>query len=211
MRSLQQVHHADVEVPDFPRIEKVVRALGRVSGKRMLDLGYSRGSFADSFATKGWECVGLDLNPHPHSPVRIALCDLNGKFPFADGSFDLVTAGEIVEHVLDQELFLRECARVLRPKGTLALTTPNLSFLLNRFIVFFGGVPLFVTAPYHYHFHTRRTLRRLVEESGFRVERVLSSHLLYSRRRHWTGRLFEWLGDLFPTLGAHLIVIARKS
>ena len=62
-------------------------------------------------------------------------------------------------------------------------------------------------------FRTRftRTLRQLVEGRGFRVERTLSSHVLYSRRKHWTGGLFERLGDLFPTLGAHLILIARKS
>ena len=211
MRSLQQAHHADVEVPDFPRIEKVVRALRGFQGTRMLDLGYSRGSFADSFAAKGWRCIGLDLNLHPPSSVRIALCDLNSRFPLTDRSFDLITAGEVIEHILDQELFLKECSRVLRPGGVLALTTPNLAFLLNRFIMFFGGLPLFVTAPYHYHFHTMRTLRQLVEGQGFRVERALSSHLLYSRRKHWTGTLFERLGDLFPTLGAHLILIARKS
>ena len=43
-----------------------------------------------------------------------------------------------------------------------------------------------------------------------RIEKVLASHVLYSRRRHFTGQVFEVLGDIFPTFGAHLIAFAVK-
>lgn len=210
VREVQSAHHADGSVPDFPRIEKVVRALCQQPPGRLLDVGYSRGSFADAMAQQGWECVGLDLNPFEDSNVKAIRCDLNEGFPVASEVFDVVAAGEVIEHMLDEEIFLKECFRVLKKGGTLVLTTPNLAFWVNRLLVLMGRTPLFVTAPYHYHFHTLETIRRMAQRHGFMTERVLSSHLFYSRRRHRTGILFEWLGDIFPTLGAHLILFARK-
>ena len=209
-RSVQIVHHQGVEVPDFPRIEKVVHNLRHLPPGKLLDVGYSEGGFADYLSKNGWECTGLDLNAHSHPRIKSIECDLNERFPVESEAFDVVTAGEVIEHMLDEGAFLDECHRVLKKGGTLVVTTPNLAYSLNRLRVLFGKTPLFVYAPYHYHFHTRRTLVRLMEEHRFRVEKVLASHVLYSRRRHFTGKVFEVLGDIFPTFGAHLIAFAVK-
>ena len=48
----------------------------------------------------------------------------DAALPFDDGSFDLVLCAETIEHVRDVQLLLSEIRRVLRPGGTLALTTP---------------------------------------------------------------------------------------
>ncbi|MDE2059877.1 MAG: class I SAM-dependent methyltransferase [candidate division NC10 bacterium] len=211
IRAVQIAHHAGIEVPDFPRIEKVVRNLRHLPSGKHLEVGYSKGGFADSLSKIGWDCTGLDLNAHDQAVIKTIECDLNEGFPVEAEEFDLVTAGEVIEHMLDEGAFLDECRRVLRKGGTLVVTTPNLSYSLNRLRVLIGKTPLFVYAPYHYHFHTRQTLVGLMEKHEFSVTKVLSSHVLYSRRMHWTGRLFEFLGDVFPTLGAHLIVFAVKS
>lgn len=208
--AIQRIYHREVEVPDFLRIEKVVNVLRTEPAGKLLDVGYSKGSFADYLAELGWDCTGLDINEHHHPKVKTIQCDLNQGFPVEDEGYNVVTAGEVIEHLLDEGAFLDECRRVLKKEGLLILTTPNLSFLLNRFRVMFGMTPMFVYAPYHYHFHTRRTLESLVKEHGFVVERVIASHILYSRRRHASGKIFEWLADSFPTFGAHLILFARK-
>jgi len=152
----------------------------------------------------------LDLLKHKVPKIKIIQCDLNFGFPIASQTFDVVTAGEVIEHMIDEGAFLQECHRVLKKGGTLVLTTPNLGFSFNRLLVLMGRTPMFVYTPYHYHFHTRKTITQLVEEHGFHIDNVISSHVLYSRRRHFTGRIFEWLGDIFPTFGAHLILFARK-
>ena len=210
IRSVQIVHHQGVEVPDFPRIEKVVHNLRHLSPGKLLDVGYSEGGFADYLSKSEWECTGLDLNAHSRRRIKTIECDLNEGFPVESEAFDVVTAGEVIEHMLDEGAFLDECHRVLKKGGTLVITTPNLAYSLNRLRVLFGKTPLFVYDPNHYHFHTRRTLVRLMEEHWFRVEKVLASHVLYSRRRHSTGKMFEVLGDIFPTFGAHLIAFAAK-
>jgi 2-polyprenyl-3-methyl-5-hydroxy-6-metoxy-1,4-benzoquinol methylase len=47
---------------------------------------------------------------------------------FEDESFDLIVAGDVIEHVPDQDGFVAGCRRLLRPGGTLFLATPNRVF-----------------------------------------------------------------------------------
>lgn len=210
LHEVQIAHHAEEPVADFPRIEKVVHALASNPPGRLLEVGYSVGGFADALIGLGWDCTGLDINKRCHPRIKTIQCDLNEGFPVEACGYDLVTAGEVIEHMIDESAFLAECRRVLKPNGRLVLTTPNLSYLVNRVLVLAGRTPMFVYEPYHYHFHTRRTIVRLLQAQGFDIERVSASHVLYSRRFHWTGRLFEKLADWFPSFGAHLIVYARR-
>ena len=209
--AVQIEHHRENEVVDFPRIEKAIAQLEHLLPGRALDIGYCSGSFADYLRRRGWWCVGLDLCRRPGSPIRTVGGDVQEGMPFGAGTFDLITAGEIIEHMFDESALLQECRRLLKPEGWLVITTPNLAYSLNRIRVLLGMTPLFVYAPYHYHFHTASTLRALLERNGFAVRRLTSSHVLYSRRRHFTGRFFEWLGDLAPRFGAHLIVLTQRT
>ena len=57
---------------------------------------------------------------------NVALVVATGDaLPFADGTFDLVVAADVVEHVPDAPAFVDACHRVLRPGGTFWLATPN--------------------------------------------------------------------------------------
>ncbi|HET6728715.1 MAG TPA: class I SAM-dependent methyltransferase [Jiangellaceae bacterium] len=77
--------------------------------------------------------------------------------PFAAGSFDVVLSLQTLEHLWDQRTFLTECARVLRPGGRLALTTPNrLTFPPGN--------------PFHAHELDATELTALVGTGPFRIE-----------------------------------------
>lgn len=208
--SLQAAQHIHWRVPDFPRIEKGVEIISRRKPGILLDIGYCEDSFADRLVDKDWKCVGLDVNCRRTPKVTTLCADVNSGLPFRSESFDAITAGEVIEHTMSEAHFLQECHRVLKKDGDLLLTTPNLGYTLNRFLVALGKVPMFVYAPYHYHFHTLKTLTNLVKQHHFRILKTLSSHVLFSRRFHRTGKIFELLGDLLPTFGAHLILHAQK-
>jgi 2-polyprenyl-6-hydroxyphenyl methylase / 3-demethylubiquinone-9 3-methyltransferase len=96
-----------------------------VPGARLLDVGCGGGLLASH--VEGYMHVGVDLvasalavaADHAVVPVRADAADL----PFPDGSFHVVVAGEILEHVTDLEAVVAECARVLASGGTLVLDT----------------------------------------------------------------------------------------
>ncbi len=139
--------------------------------------------------------------------------DCNNDFDFADGMvFDVIFAGEIIEHIFHDDRFLAQLRGILAPGGVLALTTPNLFFAVNRLVMPLGRMPYFAWEPYHYHFYSKATLTKLVTDAGFKVQRMTSSHVLMSTRRNrLIGGVCERLGDVFPSLGAHLIVFAVKG
>jgi 2-polyprenyl-3-methyl-5-hydroxy-6-metoxy-1,4-benzoquinol methylase len=213
--------HQDVferfEVPDPIRIQKVAarvrRHFGSLAGKKLLECGVVKGGLADVLAGDGAVCYGVDI--HPRSGIgntRTFVADLNDGFPDFGTAFDIVFAGEVMEHLFDDGAFIRRAVALLRPGGMLALTVPNLFFAPNRVRMLFGAMPLFAYEPYHYHLYSKRSLVRMLSGAGLSVQRVVSSHILFSRRRvPVLGRIFELLGDLMPSFGAHLIVFAVKT
>lgn len=209
----QQASFSEFEVPDFPRIHKVLRVVSPRSPGVCVDLGYCKGSFADYLAPQGWYCIGIDIVHRVPINLNIQIIQSNlfRGIPIADQSTDLITAGELIEHMTDESWFLQECWRILKPGGWLVLTTPNLSFLLNRILVPLGKMPMFVYAPYHYRIFNPSSLVKVLQANQFSVKHVSSSHVLYSRRKHPTGIVFEIVADMCPNFGAHIIVVAEKS
>lgn len=98
-------------------------------GAVLLDLGCGAGLLAPHVARLGYRHVGVDLVPislnlarqHGVEPVR---ADVH-RLPLASESVDVVSAGEILEHVPDPSTVVSEACRVLRPGGLLVLDTIN--------------------------------------------------------------------------------------
>ena len=94
-------------------------------GAVLVDLACGGGLMAPHAARLGYRHVGIDLGVeglrvarrHGVLPVRASVLAV----PLADGCADVVVAGEILEHVEDDVAVLGECARLLRPGGTLVI------------------------------------------------------------------------------------------
>ncbi len=202
------------EVPDPIRIKKAIRLIRRyfddIKGLNVLECGIAKGGVADLLKKEGANCFGIDINPRQIEGVKIIQADLNDGLPEFDIKFDVIFAGEVMEHLFDDSKFIRDCRDVLKPNGLLIITVPNLLFSANRLLMLFGRMPLFAYASYHYHIYNKKTVENLIKENGFEILKTVSSHLLFSTRRNKLGRIFEILGDIFPSLGAHLIVCAKK-
>ncbi len=118
------------------RIREVLESAGFRAGDRVLDLGpgWSYGPLWASHS--GARVTGVDLGLDQlrwaqmalNSSRRFALVQANAKaLPFRDQSFDAIVSAEMMEHVFrpDRPGVLREAARVLRPGGSFAISTPN--------------------------------------------------------------------------------------
>ncbi len=209
----QQVFE-NFEVPDSIRIRKAVRLIREyfreIKVLNILECGVTKGGVAELLSKEGANCFGVDVNPRKIEGVITKQTDLNDNISDFGVEFDVIFAGEVIEHIFDDEKFIRDCGKILKPNGLLIITTPNLGFIANRLLMLFGKMPMFVYAPYHYHIYNKEIIENLIRQEGFEIVKTISSHLLFSTRRNKFGRIFEVLGDFFPSLGAHLIVCARK-
>jgi len=161
---------ADLEPPAFERRLGYLLDEAR-PGDRALDLGCGQGDFTAALARAGADAVGADVAEAAlararsrHPEVEFRLVPFDGPLPFEDGSFDLVWASEVIEHVADTARWLSEVRRVLVPGGRLLLTTPS----HGRLRVAVGGLDRF-SEPLgdHLHLYTRRSLRTVLGEFGF--------------------------------------------
>ena len=141
------------------------------TGARALDLGCGDGRLTAEMADAGAKPVGveiadaaLDRARASYSELDFRLAPIEGPLPFEDGSFELVWASEVIEHVADTARWLSEARRVLAPGGRLLVTTPS----HGRLRIMVGGIERF-SEPLgdHLHLYTRSSLGQLLEEFGF--------------------------------------------
>jgi ubiquinone/menaquinone biosynthesis C-methylase UbiE len=146
--------------------------LGQVrGGARALDLGCGAGDFTFALADAGVDAVGADVADAAlarararHPELQFVRVPFDGPLPFDDCSFELVWAGEVIEHVADTAVWLSEVRRVLTPRGRLLVTTPA----HGRLRILVSGVePFSEPLGDHLHLYTRRSLTTLLKEFGF--------------------------------------------
>jgi ubiquinone/menaquinone biosynthesis C-methylase UbiE len=141
------------------------------AGDRVLDLGCGEGAFTGEIAQAGARVIGadvasaaLDRARRRHPALRFELVPFDGPLPFADGSFELVWANEVIEHIADTAQWLSEVRRVLAPAGRLLVTTPA----HGRLRLALGGIGRY-SEPLgdHLHLYDAGSLKRLLAEFGF--------------------------------------------
>jgi len=159
------------------RLEAALRPLiaGSRHGRRhVLDAGCGDGAFLAFLHRVGFQVTGVELAESaaararrrcPEAEVRIA--SLEEDLPFDDGSFDAIWLTEVLEHLFDVHGALAELNRVLKPGGTLALTTPYHGKLKNVLIALVGFEGHFDPDFSPIRFFTRQSLERCLRRAGF--------------------------------------------
>lgn len=101
---------------------------------RVLDIGFGRGEFLLRAKRAGWEPYGVEVSDTSVAwgqSLGFSVKRFDGAFrvplEYADKSFDLVVMSSVLEHVHDPAAALRECRRLLKPGGVLAVIVPNLA------------------------------------------------------------------------------------
>jgi 2-polyprenyl-3-methyl-5-hydroxy-6-metoxy-1,4-benzoquinol methylase len=103
------------------------------AGKRVLDAGCGVGYGSSFLAESAQHVTGVDIDPESIAYAKERYAAENIEFRVGDlrelaldaASFDAVVSFEVIEHLREQEAFVDELARVLRPDGVLVLSTPN--------------------------------------------------------------------------------------
>jgi ubiquinone/menaquinone biosynthesis C-methylase UbiE len=133
----------------------------------ILDIGCGTGAMLDELAPFG-NVTGAD-----YAPEALGFCRERGshysltradvrRLPFGDGSFDVVTAMDIIEHIDDDKAAASEIYRVLKPGGRLFVTVPAFPSLWSEHD----------EALHHYRRYTRPHLKDLFQRVGFAVPKV---------------------------------------
>jgi 2-polyprenyl-3-methyl-5-hydroxy-6-metoxy-1,4-benzoquinol methylase len=124
------------------------RAVERLSAHvpapaKVVDVGCGEGAFSLRLVDSGYDVVGLDMidaDEHPardeFTYVEVNLLDEAARAAFLDDHrerYDVVVLLEVIEHVRDPWQVLGFCRELLRPGGTLLLSTPNITSFFSRF------------------------------------------------------------------------------
>lgn len=145
--------------------------------------------------------------------------DLEKPLKVKANTVDLVIALEVIEHLFDTDLFLSEIHRIIKPKGILILSTPNLASLPNRLRLLFGGFPKYLEysrkGAGHIHLYTLPILKSQLLSTNYQLLTTTSPNFLCPLiTKSWFPIFLKEfcmaLGDLFPTLGSHLLIVASK-
>ena len=168
----------------------------------------------DGFATKvaadrnpGHRFVGLDwssasLKAARERGISAVRASVDApSLPLAAGTVDVVVMSEVIEHLVDTDAAIEAAHRVLKPGGSLLLSTPNLASWYNRGLLALGIQPVFSEVSLrgvfgrpgsqvagHLHMFTRRALVEFLEAYGFACERVAGARARHALELRLVGQ-----------------------
>jgi SAM-dependent methyltransferase len=165
-------------VNERPDIEELVPP----HTQALLDVGCGTGRLGGSLKTLGIpRVVGVELNPRAAAEARsmldeVVVADIEkDPLPFADGSFDCIVYGDILEHLVDPWTTLNSQRRLLTPAGAVVVSIPNVAYWRNVLDILRGRWEYTASGTLdatHLRFFTWAGIEQLLDQAGYRVERV---------------------------------------
>jgi SAM-dependent methyltransferase len=141
---------------------------------KMLDVGCGSGEFIYKMREKGWQVNGVEINANAaRVGVEAGKLDIfSGELQeanYVNESFDYIRLNHSFEHVVKADLLLQEAHRILKNDGKMLIGVPNKqSFNAN----FFKRYWWYLGAPVHTFNYTPKSLTLLLQNNGFRVEKI---------------------------------------
>lgn len=211
------------DLTDNSRIKVMLNIINNldIKRKKILDIGCFDGTLLSMIKNRNNQFYGIDANDYAVKQARKKgirvkqfFFDDVTKVPFADKFFDLVVAGEIIEHIYDTDFFLEELKRMLIPDGYLLISTPNIASLGRRILLLLGINPIIeispneIDSPGHIRYFTFKTLERLLKKHGFEIILARSDVLNLSA----DGRIRSLhIPKIFPSIGQSIICLCQKK
>jgi SAM-dependent methyltransferase len=141
---------------------------------RLLEVGSAYGYFLDEARRRGWRVRGVEPSTHAARHAReVFSVDVDerplAELPPEPESLDAVVLWDVIEHLPDPRRTLESAHARLRPGGVVGMSTGDIESLSARL---HGRDWSLLTPPWHQFYFSRKTLRSLLEQVGFRVERI---------------------------------------
>lgn len=154
------------------RARKIIKLNSGIPG-RVLDIGCGRGWMLNFLKMKGWEAYGTELSSESSHFARehlklndVIIINKVEDCSFPSSHFDVVTLWHTLEHLLEPFRTLEEVNRILKEDGLLIIEVPNFGGLQAGM---FGNKWFHLDSPRHLYHFDNKTLKRILEGSGFSV------------------------------------------
>jgi 2-polyprenyl-3-methyl-5-hydroxy-6-metoxy-1,4-benzoquinol methylase len=164
-----------------------------------------------------------------NTDYKIFEMDFEKGLDIPSNQYDCIYSGEVIEHLYNPDNMLIELNRIMKPSGTLILTTPNMNSWISRLVFLFGMQPInyecsTVSSTYGYGYlkkfkkqdwpvgHVRLfnylSLQDIVNDNGFEVQKISGAVFEFIPKYLKTlDKLFAF----FPRLSSGLICVASKK
>jgi SAM-dependent methyltransferase len=214
----------------------MIRQYAQLEGKRILDIGCGLGMYVEQFRQYSTDVHGVDVDADKVAEASLRLPNIHQApgeaLPFPDDTFDVILLNEVIEHVDDDQLTIREAYRCLRPGGQIVIFAPNRLYPWETHGFYFLGRYYFRLLPFvnwlpnpirdlfcpHVRIYTAAKIKSLFDGLAVRFEAV--SHIFPGldniAARHGTvgPRLHQFVDWVEQTplrcFGISHFVVARK-
>lgn len=209
IKGVYRYHHDKKSRENFAFFEKdrgelFARLIG--IGKKVLDLGCRDGTLT-KYYSRGNYILGVDIDTHLLEKCRQSLgiktleFNLNKEdWPWKKNYFDVVVAGEVLEHLYYPELVIRNVLKTLKPGGILLGSVPNSFHIFDRLGFLFGRSPRGFADETHVNLFSYGKIASLLGEYFFLVKIT-----------PLTGKKFYYLSLIWPSFFADDIVFWAKN
>jgi 2-polyprenyl-3-methyl-5-hydroxy-6-metoxy-1,4-benzoquinol methylase len=193
----------------------ILRWLEQLPAGRMLDIGCSGGLLAERARAFGHSVVGVDVLELPEARGRLdrfIQANLDDGLPdevAAEGPFDIVLAGDVLEHVRDPGTLLAQAQRMTVPRGALIVSVPNFGHWYVRaktLLGIFDYDQRGLLDRTHVRFFTRRSIEREIRKAGFTIVRTEVTGLPLERVKRVVGIVDRAGVMMRPTLFGYQLV-----
>ena len=195
-------------------LKETINKLAKEPHQNLLDVGCGYGKLL-SFFVRFQNCYGVDFSEGPLSKAKSRGINTyrvnleNERIPFQSNFFDLVICSQVIEHVLNTDSLLNEINRVLRDKGTLILTFPNINQPVSWLAQIIFDYPPMFAARYkstHVRDYTLRIVKKILPIYGFDIYNIRGT-CIYPFKSNFS----QWLAKITPRISQRIIVLSLKK
>lgn len=183
----------------------------------ILDIGCWDGTYAALYKKKTNLVYAIESSMSAYKKaltkgIIVKHADFMKSNPFGNKKFDIIVAGEVIEHVYDTDLFLKKIHKILKKDGILLLTTPNVASLPRRILLLLGINPILENrfipgySVGHIRYFTFNDIEKLMFDNGFTITERKSDIVNFNNK----GTLYSAvIPKIIPSFGRSIMIVAK--